>query len=99
MKVLGPLTGLKSYERLEKPGGTNGRSRAGSTTGTSRGDSVQLSNEGRLFSSALREAQAAPEVRRAKVNAIKAQVESGEYVPDSRKTAQKLVEEDLDQII
>lgn len=98
MKILGPLTGLKTYEQVEKPGSGPGKGRS-SSAHTKKGDSVELSSEGKLYSSALSEAQTAPEIRRAKVLAIKAQVDAGEYVPDTRKTAQKIVEEDLDLLI
>lgn len=98
MKIIGALTGLKTYERVEKPGGTPDKGRSSSSQGK-KGDSVELSREGKLYSSALREAQSAPEVRRAKVQAIKAKVDAGEYVLDTRKTAQKIVEEDLDLLI
>lgn len=63
------------------------------------GDKVSLSDEARLRTEAFQEAQSAPEVRREKVEAIKAKVAAGEYEIDNQKIAENLVKDDLDLII
>ena len=60
----------------------------------SQGDRISLSPEAKLRTEAFTAAMAAPEVRQAKVNAIKAQVDSGEYQPDSKKIAAKMLQEE-----
>jgi negative regulator of flagellin synthesis FlgM len=65
--------------------------RAGSTS-----DTVTLSGNAKLFSQAVRDAQNAPDVRVNRVAELKAQVESGEYQPDSRKIAEKMLLSEID---
>ncbi|THB70667.1 MAG: flagellar biosynthesis anti-sigma factor FlgM [Desulfovibrio sp.] len=65
----------------------------------SAGDRVSLSDEAKLRTEALGAAASASEVRREKVAAIKAQIESGEYQIDTRKIAENMVKEDLELII
>jgi len=99
MQIKDVLNAVKGYEKpeTEEVGRTSRKDSSGRTSG--RSDSVRISQEGRLFARALREAQESPEVRRARVNEIKEQVDAGTYVIDSRKTAAKIVEEDLDLLI
>lgn len=102
MEITGPLNQLKGYDRIERSDSTSTRKgkRASSSSGSaSRSDSVTLSNEGRLVSQAAATATSAPDVRQEKIDELKALVDSGQYKPDIRKTAQKLVEEDLDLLI
>lgn len=58
------------------------------------GDRISLSPEARLRTEAYTAAMNAPDVRQAKVDALKAQVESGSYRPDSAVIAGKLLAED-----
>lgn len=60
-----------------------------------RGDCIRLSCNGKLVSKTVRLAMSSPEIRLQKVKEIKELVDSGRYVVDSRKTAAKLVKEDL----
>ncbi|MDR2161314.1 MAG: flagellar biosynthesis anti-sigma factor FlgM [Desulfovibrio sp.] len=57
-----------------------------------RGDVVSFSPEAALRTEAYRAANAAPEIRREKVEEIKARLASGGYAPDSRSIARKLLE-------
>ncbi len=100
LDVKGVLLSLKSYEKtkIEEPGPSGKKDRA-ERAAPKKGDSIRLSGEARLYSRALRTAQESPEIRQKKVDEIKALVESGEYRPDNKKTAAKIVEEDLDLII
>ncbi|MDR1488902.1 MAG: flagellar biosynthesis anti-sigma factor FlgM [Desulfovibrio sp.] len=59
------------------------------------GDRVSLSLSARLHTLAYSEAGKAPEVRKDKVEELKARVESGEYAVDSQKIAEKLVQNEV----
>jgi len=98
MEISGLLSGLKGYDRVEKTE-TSSRKEKGSKSAPPRGDSVHLSSEAKLFSSGVSAAQSAPDVRRAKVDELKALVDSGQYKPDLKRTAAKLVEEDMDLLL
>ena len=56
-----------------------------------QGDRISLSPEARLRTEALSAATNAPEVRQAKVDAIKAEVDAGTYKPNSRQIASKML--------
>jgi negative regulator of flagellin synthesis FlgM len=76
---------------------TSGVSRDGKSARTgSSSDTVTLSGNARLFSQAVRDAQNAPDSRVERVAELKALVESGEYQPDSRKIAEKLLMSEID---
>jgi len=72
-------------------GETSGAARGKSTSQGSETDRVTLSDDAKLVSVATRTAQDAPEVRSDRVAVLKAQVEAGTYLPDSRKIAEKLL--------
>lgn len=100
MEITGLISGLKGYDRVEKPEPSSRREKGSRSASTPvRGDSVNFSSEARLFSSGVSAAQSAPDVRQAKVDELRALVESGQYEPDLQKTAAKLVEEDLDLLL
>jgi flagellar biosynthesis anti-sigma factor FlgM len=60
------------------------------------GDKVTLSAAARLHTTAHAAASNAPDVRQEKVNSIKERVDSGSYTVDSKKVAQKLLENEAD---
>jgi negative regulator of flagellin synthesis FlgM len=99
MQIKDVLNAVRGYEKPETESVDRPVRKDKSGKSSDRSDSVRISREGRLFARALREAQESPEVRRARVNEIKEQVDAGTYVIDSRKTAAKIVEEDLDLLI
>ncbi len=99
MQIKDILSAVRGYEKPETESVDRPVRKDKSGSSSDRSDSVRISREGRLFARALREAQESPEVRRARVNEIKEQVDAGTYVIDSRKTAAKIVEEDLDLLI
>jgi negative regulator of flagellin synthesis FlgM len=70
-------------------------SRSSETKFQPRGDCIRLSSNGKMVSKTVRLAMNAPEIRLQKVKQIKELVDSGQYIPDARKTAAKLVKEDL----
>ena len=87
----------KALEKTENA--PNAAGRAGKTKEADpevRGDRVSLSNDARLRTQAFSAAQAAPDVRQERVDALKAQVDNGTYVVDSRKVAAKLLQEDAE---
>ncbi|WP_084457854.1 flagellar biosynthesis anti-sigma factor FlgM [Desulfocurvus vexinensis] len=98
MEITGLIGSLKGYGRVDRPEPAT-RKDKGSRPSSGQGDSVSLSGEAKLFGSAMSAAQQTPEVRRQKVEDLKALVESGQYQPDIRKTAAKLVEEDLELLL
>ncbi len=61
-----------------------------------QGDRVSLSNDARLRTQAFSTAMSAPDVRQERVDALKTQVDSGTYVVDSRKVAEKLLQEETE---
>ncbi len=99
MEITGILSGLKGYDRVEKTEPASRREKGTKSSATARGDSVHLSSEAKLFSSGVSAAQSAPDVRQARVDELRALVESGDYKPDLQKTAAKLVEEDLELLL
>jgi negative regulator of flagellin synthesis FlgM len=70
------------------------RGGAGEAAGRAEGDRVSLSPAALLHTAAHAEAGKAPDIRREKVEGLKALVESGDYVPDSRKIATGLLKDE-----
>ncbi|BBD07903.1 flagellar biosynthesis anti-sigma factor FlgM [Desulfovibrio ferrophilus] len=99
MEINGLINGLKSYDRVDKSDSSTKKGKGSKSSTSGQGDSVKVSSKARLVASATSEAQSAPDIRQQKVNELKALVESGEYTPDLRKTAAKIVEEDLELLI
>lgn len=62
-------------------------------------DTVALSSEARLRSTALQTAAEAPDVRRQKVEVLKEQVRNNTYTPDIKKAAANLIRDDLDLLV
>ncbi|MBG0776854.1 MAG: flagellar biosynthesis anti-sigma factor FlgM [Desulfovibrionaceae bacterium] len=98
MEITKMMSGLDPYRQQAKVEKTDADSaRAKNAKGSSgSGDKVSLSAEARQRTEAYKEAMSAPEVRREKVEVLKAQVESGEYQVDSRKIAENMLKDDLD---
>ncbi len=59
-----------------------------------QGDRISLSEEAKVRTVTLNAANQAPDVRKAKLNAIRERVAAGEYAVDSRTIAQRLLEEE-----
>jgi negative regulator of flagellin synthesis FlgM len=70
------------------------KAKAGSQA--SAGDRVSVSSDAKLVAEAARVAKESPDVRVDRVEALKAQVQSGNYSPNPRLIAQKMVDGDLD---
>lgn len=54
-------------------------------------DNFDVSDEARVFQSALKAASSAPEIREDKVNAIKQQIEKGTYNVSAEDVAEKML--------
>lgn len=98
MEITGLIGSLKGYSRVEKPESSTRKDRSEKSS-SAKGDSVSLSTEAKIFSSGVSAAQNSPDIRRKKVDELKALVDSGQYKPDIRKTAAKIVEEDLELLL
>jgi len=97
MKIKNTLDPLAQYgAKMDKATGARAmRGDSGKTASTpAKGDTISLSPEAKLYTEAYTGAMNAPEVRRAKVDAIKARVDSGEYQIDTEKIAAKLLQEE-----
>ncbi len=97
MKINNPLSGrLNPYgvqaERLEN-NKTNENAAAEAAATAPKGDRISLSPEARLRTEALNTALAAPDVRQAKVDAIREKIEDGTYTIDSKNIAGKMLQE------
>ena len=92
--TLGRTKAARAEASSDKPGRSDK-----SAAAPSKGDSVRLSGQGKLIATTFAKAVQSPEVRRMKVTELKEKVDSGEYVVDSKKTAEKLVKEDLRLLI
>lgn len=99
MQITNLLHGLQQYGRTttDKVEPSNRKDKSSATT--SSGDSVRLSADVRLVDRARSEAMDAPEVRAEKVDRLKNLVDSGQYVIDTRKIAEKLVQQDLELLL
>ena len=99
MEIQSFIKGLGQYDnaRLEKTDASNAKSRRGKAASAEKnGDRINFSSEGKLRTEAHRVASEAPDIRRQKVEEIKARVQSGEYQIDAHKIAEKLVKDDLE---
>lgn len=96
MEIKNSLTQFDTYraqlDKTEKDAAA--RSAKETKNAPAKGDRVSLSPEAKLRTEAYSAAMSAPEVRQAKVDAIKSRVDSGEYQMDSRKVAEKLLQEE-----
>ena len=92
------LTGLNPYDRtkLEKAEGQQVKNKSESGAPGNKGDRVEFSDEAKLRTEAFQSANSAPDVRRDKVEEIKARIAAGDYQVDSRKIAENLVRDELD---
>ncbi len=99
MEIKNVLSGLNAYDRtkLNKAESEQLKSRqsSGKAEGAT-GDRVEFSDEAKLRTEAYSTASNTSDIRRDKVEEIKARIAAGEYQMDSRKIAQNLVRDELD---
>lgn len=91
-----PYSKLEQAERNNQARTERERKAAASSSQSSSGDRSTVSDEARLRAEAYTSAINTPETRAEKVASIKAQVESGEYVVDTKEIALKLLKEDAE---
>lgn len=89
-------TGLVEQTRAtEKAKGTEQGAKP-SKTAAATGAQVNISEQAQLMNKASEVARSAPDVRRDKVDALKAQILNGTYKIDSETVAEKLLQSHLD---
>lgn len=99
MEITSVLQALKNFEKTQETRSeTEGKRDAVKSKSTSS-DTVKLSAKAKLYSKTMLEVREPPEARQKKIETIKELVETGKYKPDSHKTAEKLIEQDLHLII
>lgn len=97
MEIKNNFNPLDPYARTQISGVENRanlRSANQTAAPTETGDRVSLSPEAKLRTEAFTSAMSAPETRHNKIAELKARVESGEYMPDSKAIASKLLSEE-----
>lgn len=95
-KISNFLDPYSNTANLEKSGEAKLKGRTSSTTTSesSQGDTVSVSQEAQLLTEARRTAQNTPDVRAERVEALRIQVSNGTYKPDSKLIAANLVREE-----
>ncbi|GHV51178.1 hypothetical protein FACS1894168_3210 [Deltaproteobacteria bacterium] len=98
MEIKNTINPYNPYNRINRAGISSKTTHSGTERGKAApqeesGDSVVLSPEGKLRTAAFTAAMNTPEVRMEKVAKLKEKVESGEYTPDSKDIATKLLKE------
>lgn len=95
MEIKNTLNPLDPYSRTSLAGTKNETTprtaQAATAAQGETGDRISLSPEAKLRTEAFTSAMNAPDLRTEKVAAIKARVDSGEYAPDSKVIAAKLL--------
>lgn len=96
MQIKGFPTGIQTYEqsKTEKTKADKGSSQGSSQAQS--GDRVTLSQGAKLHQTAMQAAGNSDEVRMEKVQNLKERVADGSYQPDARRTAEKMIREDLE---
>lgn len=96
MKINEFLTGLQAYEQSRVNKSSRERAEKTGQGPGSTSDRVSLSQDAKLYKTGLEQAVNAEEVRAEKVADLNARVKNGTYQPDSRKIAEKMIQEDLE---
>ena len=104
MRINNGLEGQKPLDQTrpqaEQLQGAENRAEAKAAQATKDApDKVSFSEEAKLRSLAMQEAQASDGTRADRIAALKAQVQSGTYEPDAAKIAQGIVRDELDLFI
>lgn len=95
MQINNLLSKLNALNQENIQGKQQNRPSASQETGQDQ-DKVQLSSQGQALSQVQKGAEEGPDVRQQKVEELKQLVQNGEYKPDSEKTAQALLDQELD---
>ena len=84
----------KTLEKTEHSPASAAKGAKGNQAPAPQGDRVSFSSGARLHTQAFSVAMAAPDVRQERIDVLKTQVEDGSYVVDSKRIAQKLLQEE-----
>jgi len=98
-KILGgasPYTQSKVDKGESSEAAAKAKAKAKAEGKVSTGDRVSVSADAKLVAEAAKAAEASPDVRVDRVEALRAQVQAGTYNPDSRQIAQKMVQSDIE---
>ncbi|MFP4392040.1 MAG: flagellar biosynthesis anti-sigma factor FlgM [Desulfohalobiaceae bacterium] len=95
MQINNLLAKLNALNQENIQGKQQNRPPASQETGQDQ-DKVQLSAQGQALSQVQKGTEEGPDVRQQKVEELKQLVQNGEYKPDSEKTAQALLDQELD---
>ena len=88
---------VKNYRpRTERTDEAASKAKAGEARADAGGDTLRLSHEARLHTTARSTAMQTDDLRRERVDALKAQVADGTYRIDNEKIAAKLLQEEAD---
>lgn len=90
---------LTPTERLEKGSTSEARPAGAANVPDSSGDTVKISDKGKLYAQALRDSQEVEGVRKELVASLKEQIQAGTYAPDARKIAEGLLKSELEFLI
>jgi len=98
MKIQGnkPPEGQEISLNAQKIAKTDGKEKAAAPVSANprpSGDRVDISGKGKEIAELMAAIQQMPDIRNDKVKAMKEAIESGSYHPDTKKIAQKLLEE------
>lgn len=98
MKISSMLLGIKGFDQpVDKASEKKGA--AQNTKSGEVKDKVSLSEQGKLLQQSKKLASESPDVRQQKIEIFRAQIADGSYTPDSKKIAQKILEQDLNLLI
>lgn len=84
---------IDAYNRVSQLYQGNAAKKTSRQNDVSAKDSLEISSFGKIFQSAKKAAQEAPEIREDKVQHLKEQITGGNYHVSSKQVADKLVEQ------
>jgi negative regulator of flagellin synthesis FlgM len=99
MEIPGVIQALKNFEKSQAARSDSEGAKDSGKSKSSTSDTVKFSSTAKLYSRTMREVRESPEARQQKIDQIKQLVESGQYKPDLKKTAENLIKQDLHLII
>lgn len=88
--------GIDSTRAAEKTQGADKAAESGRKAAVAGGSQVTISERAQLMNQASEAAKGAPDVRREKVDALKAQILGGTYKIDAETIAERLLQDHLD---
>ncbi len=96
MEIKGVLDQLHIYNRTKIQDEKKDEVRSEEKATSPGEDKVVLSSRAKLLSGIIGKAKEASEVRKEKVEQLKAQIQEGTYLPNAEKIASKMMENEID---